>query len=148
MSCPRKRASSKHCYTNIARPRMQQRSVFTGFRLSLRSAGMTADACLAGLLDAGLAAHEVSTSLLQANVLLAHEGGPFGKLALDFVGEDLRAAGGRLNAELRETLLDLRQRQHRVGLGVDDIDTRLGRAGRREQPEPNPGIEAGQARLR
>src|SRR6266567_2771087 len=42
VSCPRKRASSKQGRCDFPQPSKQLRSGITGFRLSLRSAGMTA----------------------------------------------------------------------------------------------------------
>src|SRR5260370_38267966 len=87
-------------------------------------------------------------SLINADVLLAHDGRPLLQFGLDLARENAGAAADRIDAEFLESLLDARGGKHGVRRAIHADDDRSGRAGWREQTEPSHRIAAGQAASR
>src|SRR4029077_13911422 len=71
-------------------------------------------------------------SLLQADALLTHDGRPLLQFRLDLPGENVLAAADCFHAELLQCLLHAWRCENSVGPGVQEIDDRLGCAGRSE----------------
>src|SRR3954470_9794295 len=83
------------------------------------------------------------SSLLDADILFAHDRRPLLQFALHLGGENLGSAPDRLVANSQETFPYFGRREGGVDLAVQQIDDGFGRPGWRKQAKPDRGLETG-----